>query len=202
MTDILIPEMGAPPAAPEPLPPAPVSPPFVPPPAIAAVQTPFPAPGAPVTSGVGGLPPLVPPKPVTDPKAKQKAAHIVTVTPGKPKNGMAFSTGNDGTPIPRDGPLTIALIETKNPGVGSHPGADIDCVARLPDKSEIGDLVEVYCVPGLTGPSALIHPPKGESIGPLPVSTGDNVGTCVEVPASAGRLFRKTSASAWHVTGA
>ncbi len=135
-------------------------------------------------------------------KAKQKAAHIVTVTGGKPKLGIANSTGNDGTPIPRDGVLTIALIATHNPGTGNHPGLDIDCVARLPEKSEIGDVVEAYCVPGTTGTSAYVHPPKGESIGVLPVSTGDNVGTCVEVPATAGRLFRKTAAAAWQVTGA
>ncbi len=136
-------------------------------------------------------------------KAKQKSAHIVTVVAGKPKNGMAASTGNDGTPIPRDGALTIALIATANPsGGGTHPGTDIACVARLPDKSEIGDVVEAYCLPGDTGTSAFVHPPKGESIGNLPVSTGDNVGTCVEVPATAGRLFRKTSAAAWQVIGA
>ncbi len=136
-------------------------------------------------------------------KAKQKAAHIVTIVASKPKNGMALSTGNDGVPIPRDGVLTIALIGTSNPsGAGHHPGTDINCIARLPDKSEIGDLVEAYAIPGDTGTSAFVHPPKGESIGILPVSTGDNVGTCVEVTATAGRLFRKTSAAAWQVTGA
>jgi hypothetical protein len=136
-------------------------------------------------------------------KAKQKSAHIVTVVAGKPKNGIALSTGNDGTPIPRDGVLTIALISTANPsGAGHHPGTDIACIARLPDKSEIGDVVEAYCIPGDTGSSAFVHPPKGESIGILPVSTGNNVGTCVEVPATAGRSFRKTSAAAWQVMGA
>lgn len=136
-------------------------------------------------------------------KAKQKAAHIVTIMAGKPKGGIALSTGNDGVPIPRDGPLTIVLIGTANPSHGGvHPGLDISCIARLPDKSEIGDEVEAYCVPGDTGTSAFVHPPKGESIGTLPVSTGDNSGTSVEVPATAGRVFRKTSASAWQVRGA
>lgn len=147
-------------------------------------------------------PPPITPAPTADPKAKQKSAHIVTIVGGKPKNGIANSTSDDGVPIPRDGVLTIALIETRNPGTGTHPGTDIECVARLPDKSEIGDVVEAYCVPGLTGTSAYVHPPKGESIGILPVSTGDNVGTCIEVPATGGRRFRKTSVANWQVTGA
>lgn len=139
---------------------------------------------------------------ITDPKAKQKSAHIVSIVGGKPKNGIANSTGNDGVPILRDGELTIALIGTSNPGTGTHPGTDINCVARLPDDAEIGDVVEAYCVPGLTGTSAIVHPPEGESIGILPVSTGDNVGTGIEVPATGGRRFRKTSVANWQVTGA
>lgn len=133
--------------------------------------------------------------------SKQKAAHVVLIKGGKPAKGIANSVGDDGTPIPRDGVFTIALVSTENPGTGNHPGTDVSCVARLPDKSEIGDVVEVYCVPGPNGTSALVHPPKKESIAHLPVSTGDNVGTCVEVSALAGRLFRKISATAWQVLG-
>jgi hypothetical protein len=134
-------------------------------------------------------------------KAKQKAAHIVTIIGGKPAKGIANTTGNDGVPIPRDGAFTIALIGTTSPAPTHHPGMDINCVARLPEKAEIGDLVEAYCVPGLNGTSAFVHPPKKESIGVLPVSTGDNFGTGVEVPADSGRAFRKVSATAWQVLG-
>lgn len=133
--------------------------------------------------------------------AKVKAAHIVAITGGKPCKGMANSTGNDGVAIPRDGVLTIALITTTSPRATHHPGEDVSCVARLPDKAEIGDVVEVYCVPGVNGGSAFVHPPKRESIGVLPVSTGDNVGTGVEVPPDTGRHFRKISAAAWQVLG-
>ena len=136
-------------------------------------------------------------------KAKQKTGHILRVVGAKPPKGISNSTSNAGTPIPRAGPLTIVLISTTNPsGTGSHPGTDIGCIATLPDKSEIGDLVEAYAVPGEHGGSAFVHPPKGESIGVLPVSTGDNIGTGVEVPVFAGRLFRKISAAAWQVIGA
>lgn len=131
--------------------------------------------------------------------SKVKAAHIVSITGGKPTKGIANSVGDDGVAIPRDGTLTIALVTTLSPLPTHHPGEDINCVARLPDKSEIGDLVEVYCVPGLNGSSAIVHPPKRESIGILPVSTGDNGGTGVEVPADNGRRFRKISATAWQV---
>ncbi len=141
-------------------------------------------------------------------KAKAKAAHIVSIEGGKPAKGMANSTGNDGVVIPRDGVviprdgvLTIALIGTSSPTPGLHPGNDANCVARLPDKSEVGDLVEAYCIPGLNGGSAYVHPPKWESIGNLPVSTGDNGGTGVEVPPDKGRRFRKISAAAWQVLG-
>lgn len=132
-------------------------------------------------------------------KSKQKSSHIVTIMGGKPANGIAYSTGNDGAVIPREGALTIALVETLNPTGGTHPGTDANCVARLPEKSEIGDMVEVHCMPGTNGNSAIVHPNKKESIGTLPVSTGDNAGTGVEVPASAGRSFRKVSATAWQV---
>ncbi len=134
-------------------------------------------------------------------KAKQKSSHMVSIVGGKPAKGIAASTGNDGVVIPRDGVLTLALVETLNPSAVHYPGLDANCVARLPDGSEIGDLVEVYCMPGSTGPSAFIHPPVDESIGILPVSTGDNVGTGVEVPSTAGRSFRKVSAANWQVLG-
>lgn len=135
--------------------------------------------------------------------AAQKAAHIVSVVAGKPSKGIAEAVGNDGTPIPRDGPLTIALVTTLNPqGMGTNPGTDINCVARLPAGSEIGDTVAVFCTPAPGGTSVFLHPPKGESIGPLPVSTGDNVGTGVEVSAVAGRSFHKVSATSWQALGA
>jgi hypothetical protein len=134
-------------------------------------------------------------------KSKQKSAHIVTVTGGVSKLGIANSCGNDGVPIPRDGPLTIALVKTSNPTPGLHPGTEANCVARLPDKSEIGDLVEVYCVPGQNGPAAFVHPPTKEAIGLLPVSTGDNPGTGIGVAPGSGTAFRKTSATLWQVLG-
>jgi hypothetical protein len=136
-----------------------------------------------------------------DEKAKQRASHIVLVVGGKSALGAASSTGNDGVVIPREGPLTVALVKTLNPSGVYHPGVDIECVARLPDKSQVGDVVEVYCMPDENGSSAFIHPPVNESIGPLPVSTGDNVGTCVQVHPYFGRSFRKVSNAAWQVLG-
>ena len=136
-----------------------------------------------------------------DELAAQKAAHVVLIVGGKSPLGSANSTGNDGVEIKSDGPLTVVLVKTLNPSGVNHPGTDTSCVARLPGESKIGDVVEVYCVPDENGSSAFVHPPKDESIGTLPVSTGDNTGTCVEVPAATGRSFRKVSTTAWQVLG-
>jgi hypothetical protein len=121
--------------------------------------------------------------------SKQKAAHIVLVVGGKPDKSITAAVGNDCVPIPRGGPFTVALI------------LDTPCAVRLPDKSEIGDVVEAYCDPSDHGSAAFVFPPKDESIASLAVSTGENVGTCVQVLPHAGRLFRKTSATNWQVLG-
>jgi len=121
--------------------------------------------------------------------SKQKAAHIVLVVGGRPDKSITAAIGNDCVAIPRDGAFTAALI------------LDTPCAVRLPDKSEIGDVVEVYCAPSDHGSAAFVFPNKDESIASLAVSTGENVGTCVQVLPHAGRLFRKTSATNWQVLG-
>jgi hypothetical protein len=129
--------------------------------------------------------------------AKAKSAHIVPFVGGVPKNGIHAAVGNDGVKIVREGPLTIALITTCNPGQSAG------CIARLPEKSELGDMVEVYTVPeegSAWSQGAGVFPPKGESINSLPVSTGDNTGTGVSVDAGDGKAFRKVSPTNWQVS--
>lgn len=131
--------------------------------------------------------------------AKAKSAHVVAFVGGVPKAGIHAAVGNDGVKISREGSLTIGLITTTNPGLSAG------CIARLPDKSEIGDVVEVYVIPeegSAWAQGAGIFPPKGESIGGLPISTGDNIGTGVSVQAEYGKSFRKVSPTNWQVLGA
>lgn len=134
----------------------------------------------------------------TDAAAKAKAAHLFPYIGGIAANTMhPFGpTGNDGVPIVRDGVLTIALVTTINPGMSPN------CVATLPKNSEIGDVVEVYTISVDSGPGAALMPAVGNSIGNLPVSTGDNFGTGVEVKPDSGKQFRKVSATNWQMLGA
>lgn len=108
---------------------------------------------------------------------------VVFGTPAETKRGEV-STFETVLQIPRRGAVTIAMVFTKEIKDGSTWNA-----VALPKDAEILDLVEVYRAPGSTGPSVLVFPNEGETIGTDEyVTTGDG-----------GAAFRKVTTSLWLV---
>lgn len=126
---------------------------------------------------------------------------IVGLSGGATATSAAGSgIGDDANPIVRVSQTTAALVLTSF-------GPTHNCLARLPDDAEIGDVVEVYQDPASSASSVQVFPNIGEAIGNNPVSTGTNHSAGVTLsPNSAGLIggicFRKVSSGLWLPIGA
>lgn len=135
--------------------------------------------------------PLTTPVPIFN----RSGAALLTLSPGIVTGGstQADAVGNDGTEIPAIAGIVVVLAQA------SHPST-WQTVLRLSGDFEVGDVVEVYTLPGSVG-TLMVFPPSGSSIGNLAASVGTNTGVGVGINASSGAVFRKISSTSWMYVG-